>query len=133
VNPQAFDRKFVVESAAYWYAPKSAAEGHYLTAFLNSGYANALIKPFQSTGLFGPRHVQKKILDVPLPEYNGTNAAHVRLSELGRACAVLAQAAADSLTRPVENLTLGRARLEIRKLLATHLTEADGLLCKLCG
>jgi hypothetical protein len=133
VDAQSFDRRFVVENACFYYVPKSEAEGHYLTVFLNSGYANALMKPFQSAGLFGPRHVHKKILEVPLPEYDPGNAVHVRLSELGRQCAELAQPEAQALPRPLENVKLGAARLHLRKLLEPQLQEADKLLEQLCS
>ncbi len=42
------------------------------------------IKDFQASGLFGPRHVSKKILDIYFPKFDKTNKQHIKLSELGK-------------------------------------------------
>ena len=55
VDRRAFDYPFIVDHKTYWCECLSEAEAHYLAAYVNSGYANGMIKEFQSRGLFGPR------------------------------------------------------------------------------
>jgi hypothetical protein len=62
VAPQDFDVQFVCDHKAYWFAANSQNEAHYVAAFLNSRFANNLIKEFQSKGLMGARDVHKTIL-----------------------------------------------------------------------
>ncbi|WP_141743029.1 N-6 DNA methylase [Corynebacterium sp. HMSC11E11] len=77
------DREAVVEHALYWAPVGSRAEGQYLTAILNSDALMERVKPFQTVGLFGPRHFDKHIFDVPIPMFDEANPIHQRLAELG--------------------------------------------------
>ncbi|GAB3641560.1 N-6 DNA methylase [Spirosoma arcticum] len=128
------DLKYIVDKAAYAFYTNSEQEAHYLTAFLNANSTNFSMKPFQSTGLFGARDVSKKILDVPLPQFKADNPLHVRLAELGKACAglVAGYIAVNDLANQAYNV--GRERSEIRnRLLAEELREIDVILGKLIG
>lgn len=69
VEQGTFDREFFVDYAAYWFATHDPDEAFYLAAILNSSIPNTLMKDFQSKGLFGARHVSKKILDIPFPQF----------------------------------------------------------------
>ncbi len=51
---------FIVDHMLYYAAFSHPDEANYVTAVLNSETPNELIKPFQSTGLLGERHVHKK-------------------------------------------------------------------------
>jgi methylase of polypeptide subunit release factors len=129
-----FDLEYVVDKAAYVFYTDSQQEAYYLTAFLNANSANDLMKPFQSTGLFGARDVSKKILDVPFPQFKADNPAHGRLAELGRVCAgrVADYVAANALATTEYNV--GRVRSEIRNhLLISELAEIDVVLAQIIG
>ena len=78
-----FDLDLVVEHDLYWTAVRTRQEAHYLAAILNSGVTNEQIKPFQSGGLLGERHIEKKVLDLPIPMFNPDVATHIELGQLG--------------------------------------------------
>lgn len=109
------------------FASTSENEAHYLAAFLNSDYPNAMIKDFQSRGLFGPRDIHKTILDVALPKFDPKNATHMAIAQLGMECHVKASAYLD-VEGAEPNLSahsLGRHRLAIRELLNPELGGID--------
>ncbi len=127
------DLEFLVENKAYVLETDIEDEAHFLTAFLNSTAANAAMKPFQSRGLFGARDVHKKILDVPLPRFNGNHPAHGRLAGLGRTCAERVAAYVAGRQLATQDYNVGRERTAIRQLLTTELAEIDALLAGLIG
>lgn len=124
------DAEFIVESVCYWHAPKSKREGHYLASFLNSGVANEKIKAFQASGLFGERHVHKKILDLPFPRFDAKDKRHLRLAQLGELCAKKAQAfiAKHYPNADFDARNLGRARNQLRAELSAELNAIDALV-----
>lgn len=129
VNRSEFSAAFIAEHKTYWCEAKSEGEAHYVCAYLNSGYANAKIKDFQSRGLFGPRDIHKTIVKLPFPKYDPKVDAHQRLSALGQKCA----ARADKLLDSGKNLdlgahALGRIRTRIREYLEDELSEIDILV-----
>lgn len=132
IDRRTFDLPFVADHKTYWCEVRTRNEAHYVAAFLNSGYANEAIKDFQSQGLFGERDIHKLIVMLPLPAYNGKNEDHLRVAELGKACAKMAQGMAD--TEGWDSLdarTLGRARTMLRRRMAVEIGEIDGLLAKI--
>ncbi len=129
-----FDLPFVADHKTYWCEVKSAAEGHYVASFLNSGYANLAIKDFQSKGLFGERDIHKLIVMLPLPAFQKTDVRHQRISELGKASATIAKRTADSKGwERLDARKLGRARTHLRELLHEELGEIDELLREING
>jgi len=62
------------------------SEGYYLITVLNSPELLRLLKPMQAKGQFGPRHICKKILDLPIPQFDPSNPLHLQLVELGDTC-----------------------------------------------
>jgi SAM-dependent methyltransferase len=122
-----FDLDFFVESISYVYYTDNIDEAWYLTALLNSTIPNLIIKDFQARGLFGARHVHKKILDVWFPEFDGTNAKHQQLAQLSKAAheKVSGFLAAIPSDQKVEGIQLGRIRLEIKKHLVKEMKEMD--------
>ena len=125
------DRPFIVESKAYWFATESRAEADYLAAFLNADEPNAVMKDYQSRGLFGARDVHKTILDVPLPAFDRTDADHAALAELGAACAAKAAAWVAAGGMADAGGRVGTARSKLRKHLAAELGEIDRALRRL--
>ena len=127
------DFPFFADSKTYWFATKNLSEAHYLVAFLNSRIANKMIKPFQSRGLFGPRDICKKILQLPLPKYNSKNAAHKRLATLGGQCVKATQKIAavhldEGGVNDMGPHQLGRVRSDIRNALTARLVQIDKIL-----
>jgi hypothetical protein len=133
VKREEIDFKFIVESTTYVCYPATLDEAYYLVAILNSNLANALIKDFQAKGLFGPRHVHKKILGIYFPLFNAKNNLHVKLAQLSNESHT--KASRYILDNPPEHelspLHLGRVRSEIKKHLIEELTEIDTLVQKI--
>ena len=132
-DKELLDFPFFADSSTYWYATNNLSEAHYLAAFLNSHIANKKIKQFQPRGLFGPRSIHKKILQLPLPQYDGKNAAHKRLATLGGQCAKAAQkiAAVHLDEGDVNDMgphQLGRVRNDVRNALTERLVQIDKIL-----
>jgi len=126
------DLPFFAECASYLYYTNDFDEAGYLLACLNSDFANKMIKPFQAKGLFGARHVSKKILDVPFPKFDKKDTKHQQLSNLGKLCYDKAQKFID--TKNSENysgLNLGKIRLDIKKHLQAEINQIDTLLTEM--
>lgn len=116
-------RPFVVRDKVYWASTDDIAEAHYLLAFLNSGYADAVVSDFVTRGLLGKRDTHKRLLDIPWPRWNPLNDKHVQLASLGAA----AVAKADGLL-PHLIPQLGRARSQLRHELESELSAIDRLV-----
>jgi len=132
VSAACFDRQtnplpFIVEHKLYWAAFSAETEAHYVTAVLNSSIANKAIKPFQSTGLMGERDIEKKLLDLPIPEYNPRLAEHRELARLGRQATSEAAAAVTGAQFPA-GAGLARQRGFVRVQVAETLAEIDKLV-----
>jgi len=121
--------RFMVDYTLYVCFAETESEAHFVQAFLNSSYANLAIKGFQARGLFGPRHVSKKILDVPWPKFSENLPSHQQLTELSQQAAQQVQSilgtAQDLVLDP---RTLGRLRSSIRKELAPVMAQIDRLV-----
>jgi len=128
VDRNKIDLPFIIESATYWYASNSKDEVYFLSAFINSNYANAAIKDFQSSGLFGERHVHKKILEVSLPQFDKGNKTHQQLAELGKTCEKKTAELIKSFPGQISGIKLGTARKVIREKLKEELISIDELL-----
>ncbi len=79
------DFNFIVDYTTFRIELFSENEAYYLSSILNSSIPNLLMKEFQARGLFGARHVSKKILDIYFPRYDESNEAHRQLAELSKA------------------------------------------------
>ena len=129
MDRRTFDYPFVVDHKTYWCECASEEEGHYVAAYLNSNFANAKIKDFQSRGLFGPRDVHKTILKLPFPKFQKKEANHVELARLGRSCATSARSfISENNIATLDARSLGRARSNIRRELADQLDEIDKIV-----
>jgi methylase of polypeptide subunit release factors len=129
VNRKKLDLEFIVESKAYWFATNNFDEAYYLICFLNSGYANDLIKDFQSRGLFGPRDIHKKILELPFQKFDRNNKSHRQLAKLGKQCAIKAKnVVGDDKDLDLTMHQLGRLRRTVRQALSAELKKIDTLV-----
>jgi hypothetical protein len=129
------DREFFVDHKTYWFATHDQEEACYLTAILNSAVPNALMKDFQSKGLFGARDVHKKILDVYFPEFDRNNAAHRSLAALGQTAHEKTAAYLQENPPPpfLTALPLGRLRLAIKDRLTEEMSKIDITVRKIIG
>jgi hypothetical protein len=130
-----FDREFFIDYKTYWLSTYDPAEAYYLTAILNSTTPNAMMKDFQSRGLFGARDVSKKILDIYFPEFDKNNTAHQTLAALSQKAHEQTAAWLQENPPPpfLTALPLGRLRLEIKGRLASEMKEIDKIVRQIIG
>ena len=126
---------FFIESVAYVFYTRSLNEAYYLTAIFNSRIPNEKMKDFQSKGLFGARHVHKKILDIFYPRFDENNETHIKLAELSETAHAKAKKYLEE-NPPQQELSaihLGRLRVTIKKHLFAEMKEIDKLVKKVVG
>lgn len=135
VKRDEIDFEFIVESVTYVFYTSDLNEGYYLTSILNSAAPNKLMKDFQARGLYGARHVHKKILDIYYPRFDKSDENHLELAELSKAAHTKASAflAANPPQHDLTPMRLGRLRLDIKKHLTNEMREIDALVEKLIG
>ncbi|MCX6259075.1 MAG: N-6 DNA methylase [Bacteroidia bacterium] len=135
VKRQDFDLELIVESVTYVFYTNNLKEANYLTAILNSITPNLMMKDFQARGLFGARHVHKKILDIYFPRFDGDNEIHIQLAELGRKAHEKVSGFLKGISpeQKIEGIHLGKIRLEIKKYLSKEMKEIDELVRQIIG
>jgi hypothetical protein len=125
-------RRFVATDVTYSFETEERREADYLVALLNSPTVDALIKPMQARGLWGPRDIHKKVWELPIPEFNPKDKAHLRLAEIAKACAEKVKEMLPGLRKLFQGVrgphAIGRARTTVRKALKNELDEIDGLV-----
>ena len=108
----------LVDYTLFWTTCKSAQEGSYLLAILNSQSLYSAVSPFMAKGQFGARHLQKHVWRLPIPEFDASNALHVEISEAGKAAAAGVAKQLDGVRqRWGDKLTCAIARRESREWL----------------
>ncbi len=135
VKREDYDVEFLVESVAYVFYTNEIEEAYYLTAILNSTAPNEMMKDFQAKGLFGARHVHKKILDIYYPKFDGNNKTHQQLAALSQTAHTKASAyiVANPPQQELSAIHLGRLRVAIKKHLVDEMKAIDGLVGKVIG
>ncbi|WP_305565272.1 N-6 DNA methylase [Polaromonas sp.] len=129
LDVSSFSPRFMVDYTMYVCFTQTEIEARFVEAFLNSGYANSRIKEFQARGLFGPRHVSKKILDVSWPDFSPNRASHRQLVALSHSAAQAVQKILGSQQDlELDPRTLGRLRSSIRRELAGVMGQIDALV-----
>jgi hypothetical protein len=135
VKRDSIDLEFIVESVTYVLYTLNEKEAYYLTAILNSTAPNELMKDFQAKGLFGARHVHKKILDVYFPKFDENEDSHMQLAQLS-------QTAHEKTTKYLQDnppqhelsaMHLGRLRTDIKKHLVKEMEAIDKIVKKVIG
>jgi SAM-dependent methyltransferase len=109
------DASAVIEHNLYWAPARTLDEARYLTAALNTPALTEFVRPYQSLGAFGPRHFDKYIWQMPIPEFDSDVVAHRTLVDL----AIEAERVAAEVTIPAET-----GFQAARKLIRTALTVA---------
>lgn len=134
LNVQGDAQRFMADHKTYVLFSGTEDEVHFVAGYLNSGFANAAIKQFQSRGLFGPRDIHKKILELPWPVYTGQNPWHRKLVQLARDSADRAAVVVGpQLDLELSTHALGALRSQIRRELAPLFAEIDKLVEAISG
>jgi type I restriction-modification system DNA methylase subunit len=120
---------FIVESKTYVLYTNNLSEAEYLTCCLNSNFANDMVKDFQSRGLFGPRDIHKKILEIPFPKFDPKNPLHNELAGLGRACQKKADDFIKNDITPAK-YNIGLLRTAFLKRIKIEMNKIDNILKK---
>jgi hypothetical protein len=123
---------FLADYKTYYLETSNSNEAYYLSALLNAPTVDAWIKPMQSRGLWGPRDICKKVLELPIPKFDAKNPAHQRLAELGKECSEkverwLAGGGAG------KTKSIGVLRRAVREMLSEQLQEIDALVKDILG
>jgi hypothetical protein len=125
-------KNVVADYKTFVFATREEREAFYLSAVLNSSVIDGLVKPMQSRGLWGPRDICKKVLELPIPEFTTTNRNHSRLAQI-------AQRSAERVREMVPELkasfaetrgphAIGPARSAVRQALKQELAEIDSIV-----
>jgi hypothetical protein len=118
----------VIDHMLYWMDVASEAEGHYLTAILNSETARERAERYQARGQFGARHFDKVMFNLPIPRFDPGDRQHRALA----GAAAEAEKLATKVELP-EGVRFQRARALVRAALAEAGVAAriDELVAKL--
>jgi hypothetical protein len=92
---------------------------------LNSPTIDELIKPMQSRGLFGPRDIHKKVLELPIPEFSPAKGNHLELARLGEDCT---KKVSKLLSKSIPKKSIGNLRKIIKTELVDEIKEIDGIV-----
>lgn len=116
---------FIAESTEYCFETNKKAEAYYLCSILNSPTVDALLKPMQARGLFGPRHIHKKVWELPIPEFDPSNEDHMMLARLGEECT---NKISKLLLKGFTTKSIGNLRRTIRSELENEIKQIDGIV-----
>lgn len=125
-------RGFLADYKTFFFETTDHAEANYLASVLNSPVVDRLVKPMQSRGLWGPRDICKKVLELPIPQFKAGNRKHEKLTDLAQVCAEKAKDMVPELKKEFADMrgphAIGRARVTVRKALEDELSEIDRLV-----
>jgi len=116
----------VAGHTTYFYDTDSEREAQYLCACLNAPIVDKLIKPMQSRGLWGERHIVKKVLELPIPKFNSQDSTHEELVELALKCQKKVEASLPELAKGLTGI--GRIRQLVKDELGTEIEQIDHLV-----
>jgi hypothetical protein len=134
-SPEILPRHFVAADTTYYFETEDPKEAGYLAALLNSPTIDTLIKPMQARGLWGPRDIHKKVWELPIPQFDPGDKAHLRLAQLAEACADQVKGMVPGLKESFSDVrgprVIGRARAAVRRALKDELTEVDAIVARI--
>jgi len=120
-------RGFIAESVTYYAETDHKAEAYFIVAMLNAPVIDEMIKPMQARGLWGARHIHKKVLELPIPQFVASDSIHLRLAELGKECShKVAEWVQDGGAGKIKSI--GKLRAMVRETLSEELREIDELV-----
>ena len=94
-----------------------------------------MMKDFQARGLFGARHVHKKILDIYYPKFDDKDEVHLRLAELSKEAHEKVSAFLKGINpdQKIKGIHLGKIRLDIKNHLSKEMKEIDKMVKQIIG
>ena len=112
------DESCLTESNTYWVTCKDEQEAYYLLAIINSASLYQAVQPLMAKGQFGPRHLQKQLWKLPIPEFNPKEKLHADIARAGERAAVgAARKLAEVREERGKKFTWRTARSELREWL----------------
>ena len=111
------DNDRIIDYTLFWIACRNAVEATYLLAIINSDALFRAVAPLMAKGQFGPRHLQKRLWTLPIPEFDAAEELHVAISQAGEAAAAGAGRQLAQLREERSKVTVTIARRELRKWL----------------
>jgi hypothetical protein len=128
VNGQEVKAKgFLVDHVTFYLETDNINESYYLISIFNASRINEMLKPLQARGLWGPRHIHKKVLELPIPQYEAENPRHQRLAVLGEQCSGKVQTWL-AQGGPGHTKSIGRLRQMVRATLKPELEKINNLV-----
>jgi hypothetical protein len=114
---------FVADIDTFLFQTQDGHEAQYLCAFLNAPFVDETIKPHQTRGQWGERHIYRRPFEVvSIPKFDPADDRHQKLAELSKEChRKVAQL-------KLEGKSIGFLRGKVRKALANELAEIDNLV-----
>jgi SAM-dependent methyltransferase len=106
----------VIEHKLYWGPAGSHAEARYLTAILNSTTLTMAVRPMQARGEHNPRDFDKYIFQIPIPQYEPSDAAHAQLVAL-----------AERAEHVAARTALPEVRFELQRKCIREALDRDGV------
>ena len=107
------DARAVIDHKLYWGSVSSVAEGRYLCGVLNAPCFTDAVRPYQSTGAFGPRDFDSYVWKPRTPLFDPSDDIHLAIAALAERAEVVAAGVA----RPVRG-GFQRHRRDVRTALA---------------
>ena len=80
----------------------------------------------QSSGLWGPRNIHKKVLELPIPKYNEKDELHKRIVRLGKECHEKVSKILPALAQ--KYISIGKIRSEVKQALQSEISELDDIV-----
>ena len=109
-------QSFIADYKTFSFETSEKEEAHYLASVLNSPLVDELLKPMQSRGLWGPRDICKKVLELPIPEFSAKNPKHMKLAEMAEACAEKVKEMVPDLRKLFEDGIDPKPIIQIRRI-----------------
>jgi hypothetical protein len=124
---------FVSDYTGYYFETDRKFEAYYLCSILNAPVIDELIKPMQARGLFGPRHIVKKVWELPIPQFDPSNENHLSLARLSEECTanvskILSHGIPAKTSAELVSASIGSLRKIIKSELAEEIKEIDRIV-----
>jgi hypothetical protein len=125
-------RGFIADYVNFYFETNDPREAQYIAAILNAPLIDRMFKPMQAKGLWGPRHICKKVLELPIPQFDENSGRHMKLVDIAEACAQKVKEMLPGLRRLFHDVrgphAIGRARTAVREALKGELEEINALV-----
>ena len=112
------DSEDIVDYTLFWIHCNEIKEADYLLAIINSAALYEAVKPLMPKGGYGPRHLQKHLWKLPIPEFDAGDTLHQAVAEAGAGAALGAsERLAELRAQRGDRLTGTIAKRELREWL----------------